>query len=152
MSDRFLPSIIQFIQGTLAKSAEVNTGFSQVQAGFDAATLEHNTALRIPATESANDLARLPAAAARASKWIAFDAAGNPIATMTLPADMDATGHRIRNVTAPVGERRAGDAWLSHRRTAARSPASRRSPATTASSSRPTAWGSTGPSAVRPPP
>jgi cell division septation protein DedD len=102
MNNRFLTAVITFIQGTLAKSADVNTAFSEVGAGFDAVQDEMNVALRGPATEKATNMARLPAAGARASKWVAFDATGAPIATMTLPADMDAGGHRLRNLIAPA--------------------------------------------------
>lgn len=99
--NRFFSFVSNFIDGTLAKSSQVNARFSEVGAGFDQAQNEVNTALRVVDTENATDLARIPAVAARAKKLLQFDALGHPVAANALQDDFDCGLHRVFNLSFP---------------------------------------------------
>jgi len=73
---------------TLIRSAEANSQFALVQAGFELVEIETTAAFKAPDGEAP---VTLPAAAERASKSFVFDANGAPaVATAATSAEMDA--------------------------------------------------------------
>jgi len=102
MSNRFFTFVSRLIAGTTAKSTEVNAIIDYVENGFDAAELELNTAIKLPAAESATNQRLIPAAAARHGHFIGFDAAGALRTGASFVADWDAGGYRITNLPTAV--------------------------------------------------
>jgi 1-aminocyclopropane-1-carboxylate deaminase/D-cysteine desulfhydrase-like pyridoxal-dependent ACC family enzyme len=84
MSNPYYSVAFNAIVDTLIRSASFNNEFPAIEAGFDAVATKVNASLKAPDGEV---LANLPALALRASKSLAFDASGNPIATVAATSE-----------------------------------------------------------------
>lgn len=88
--------------GKLVRDDELNSALDAVTDGFDAVDVVQDRSLRAPAGETLNDL---PTSANRASKALAFDANGQPIASsIATSGEMDAA------VQAAIDAQAAADA------------------------------------------
>lgn len=79
MTNRFYNNSINLTPFTKARASDVEQDLSAASVGFDLVQTELNAALRAPDGEV---LGAVPAAASRASKTLAFDASGNPVAVV----------------------------------------------------------------------
>lgn len=73
MANRFFTNVLNLVNFTKARASDVEADLSSIEVGFELAQIEINASLRGVDGET---LARLPNAAARASKSLVFDAAG----------------------------------------------------------------------------
>jgi hypothetical protein len=80
MANRFYDNTFVAIPSTVIRSQGDITQFESVEAGLDAVQIELDAALRAPNGEV---IGRIPALADRASKSLAFDPSGNPIAVIS---------------------------------------------------------------------
>lgn len=79
MSNSFYNTGFTAVPDTLVRSQAANSEFAAVGLGFDRVQTKTNAALRAPDGEAPTTI---PAAASRASKSLAFDSSGNPIAVV----------------------------------------------------------------------
>lgn len=107
MSNRFFNFVNTFIAGSVAKSADVNALATDIQAGFATAELELNTAIKLPASESATNVRIAEVAANRHGYVVGFDASGTAGAYNKWYIDWDANSHKITNLANPTA---SGDA------------------------------------------
>jgi len=102
MSNRFYNFVNQLIAGSVAKSSEVNSELQGADLGFSAVQDELNTAIKLPASESATDQRLTDTPAQRAGKMLGFTAAGAVTETNAFLADFSMGGFRLRNLLEPV--------------------------------------------------
>lgn len=81
MSNPFFENTIDLLPATKAKAGDVEANLNAVEAGFDEAKEYFDRTLRGARANPA--IAEIPNAATRANKALTFDAAGNPVATVT---------------------------------------------------------------------
>lgn len=98
MSNRFYNFVNQLISGSVAKASEVNAELQGAEVGFLAVEAELNTAIKLPATESATDQRITLTPAQRAGTLLQFDSNGDLKVSAQLQGDIDANDKRIRNV------------------------------------------------------
>lgn len=111
MSNRFFTNILNLVARTKARAGAVEADFDGVGAGFDAAQVELDAAIRAPNGEV---LDRLPAAAARASKSLVFDSSGGvAVAVAATSVEMDAAIAAAVSATTSADEAAASAAALS---------------------------------------
>ena len=111
MSNDFYNSSFTAIPDTLVRSNQANAEFAGVGLGFDRVQVKTRAALRAPDGEAP---ATLPAVAARASKSLAFDSSGNPIAvTAATSEEMDAAVAAAVTATTKAAEASASAATVS---------------------------------------
>lgn len=84
MSNPYYSVAFNALVDTLIRSSSYNNEFAAIEAGFDAVGTKINASLKAPDGEV---LANLPALALRASKSLAFDASGNPIAAVAATSE-----------------------------------------------------------------
>lgn len=98
MSNRFYNFVNQLISGSVAKASEVNAELQGAEVGFLAVEEELNTAIKLPASESATNQRIVESPAQRAGTLLQFDADGDLKVSAQLQGDIDANDKRIRNV------------------------------------------------------
>lgn len=111
MANRFFTNVINLVNFTKARASDVEADISSVEVGFDLAQIELNAALRGVDGET---LARLPNAAARASKSLVFDAAGAPaVAVAATSVEMAAAVAAAASASASASTASAAAGTLS---------------------------------------
>ena len=91
-----------FISGTVAKSAEVNTQFNNLDTAFNNLEPLTNRAIKFPASEGATNQVFTETAAQRQGHVVGFDTAGALTTTGKWLVDWDANSKRLRNLITAV--------------------------------------------------
>ena len=111
MSNDFYNSAYGAVPDTLIRSNAANAEFASVGLGFTRVQTKTRAAIKAPDGEAPTTL---PAAAARASKSLAFDASGNPIVvTAATSEEMSAAVAAAVTATTKAAEATAAAATVS---------------------------------------
>lgn len=110
MSNDYYTKNFEAVPDTLVRSQPTNAEFDAIELAFDRVQTKTRAALKAPDGEAP---ANLPAASARASKSLAFDASGNPIAvTAATSEEMDAAVAAAVTATTKAAEAAASAATV----------------------------------------